>query len=81
MGFETKNKLVQLKVALLYKVYVCRSGVNRFSMRCLICGIVGLIMHSSPAPYLKSQNVLNYLNSAVSVSKRNAIFCAMFVNV
>jgi len=81
MGFETENKLVELEVALQCEVCVWRSGVNRFSMRCLIRVIVVLIVHSSPAPYLKSQNVLNYLNSTVRVSKRNAVFCATFVNL
>jgi len=81
MGSETENKLVQLVLFLQCEICVCRSGVNRFSMHCLIRVIVGLIVHSSPTPYLKWQNVLNCLNSAVSISKRNAVFCATFVNV
>jgi len=54
MGSETKNKLVQLEVALQCEVCICRSGVNRFRMCCLIRGIVGLIVHSPPALYLRS---------------------------
>jgi hypothetical protein len=74
MGSEMENRLYNWRWPCSAKFVL--SGVSRFNIRCLIPGIVGLIMHSSPVPYLKWQNVLNYLNSVVGVSKRNvSILC------